>query len=496
MKDGLSVSLADAIKIADPIITGMTELASITRGGGHFNLNPDNILVGEAEGEERRVYVVGTGRIGQPIQGAAPFTDEGFDPMYRAPETLVGTYTKASDVYSVGMIVLNLLAGADAGTDTSLAPEECNQMIWERADKALRTSVKIVLRKATSVSPGARFGNMDKLRTFLRRVAGAELGCTTVKEPAYDTGRTRQAEEADARPKIKQNQDAGADGAKALDQVAGMASLKAALRRNFVDIVRHSEMAAIYGITPPNGILLYGAPGCGKTYVAEKAAQESGLKYQIIRPSDLGSVYIHGSQAKIADTFKQAEANAPMILIFDEFDAIAPRRDSGNGNQANEVNEILTQMNNCADRGIYVLALTNRPDMIDAAVLRAGRLDEKFYVGLPDTDARREIFALELKNRPCADDIDLSRLSDATANFTCGDISYMVKEAARQCFDEAIKCGSKQPVPLTQQRLLELAAKSVPSVSPKQLRMYDQLKEKMEHRDRENKARPEVGFNI
>ncbi len=274
-----------------------------------------------------------------------------------------------------------------------------------------------------------------------------------------------------------------------------MSDLKSVLRRNFVDIVKNRQMARMYGITPPNGILLYGAPGCGKTFVAEKAAQESSLKYKIINPSDFASIYIHGSQGKIAETFKEAEKNAPMILIFDEFDAIAPKRNADNNNQANEVNEILTQLNNCASKGIFVLATTNRPDMIDAACLRAGRMDEKFYVGLPDTDARKEIFAMELKKRPCDSDIDLELLGNVTSDFTCGDISYVVKETARRCFDEALRNGDGNAVPLTTEKLMEVAKSTIPSVSPKDIRLYQGLKDKMEHRDKENKSRGRVVFS-
>ena len=157
----------------------------------------------------------------------------------------------------------------------------------------------------------------------------------------------------------------------------------------------------------------------------------------MVNPSQFGSIYVHGSQGKIAEAFDDALKQAPMILIFDEFDAVVPSRDKAD-NQANEVNEMLTQLNNCADRGIYVICTSNRPDMIDPAVLRAGRVDEKYYVDLPDEEARRELFALELGKRPCAPDIDFERLCEATDGYTCGDISFVVKETARECFEEAV----------------------------------------------------------
>lgn len=206
-----------------------------------------------------------------------------------------------------------------------------------------------------------------------------------------------------------------------------MTELKARLKRDFVDIVRNPSLALAYGINPPNGILLYGAPGCGKTFIAENIAKESGLPYRMVNPSQLGSIYVHGAQGKIAEAFEDAQKQAPMILIFDEFDAVVPSRDKSD-NQANEVNEMLTQLNNCADRGIYVICTSNRPDMIDPAVLRAGRLDAKYYVDLPDSQARRELFAIELAKRPCEPDINLDGLSDATSGFTCSDISFLRKK--------------------------------------------------------------------
>ena len=117
------------------------------------------------------------------------------------------------------------------------------------------------------------------------------------------------------------------------------------------------------------------------------------MKCKIVNQSELGSIYIHGSQQKIAELFDDAEKKGPMILIFDEFDAIVPKRDADlNGNQANEVNEMLTQLNNCASRGIYVIATTNRPALLDPAIMRTGRVDRTVYVSLPDKEARKELF--------------------------------------------------------------------------------------------------------
>lgn len=247
-----------------------------------------------------------------------------------------------------------------------------------------------------------------------------------------------------------------------------MDELKALFRRDFIRIVRNPKVAQAYGIKPSNCTLLYGPQGCGKTFIAEKAAQESGLKYKIVNPSELGSIYVHGSQQKIAELFAEAEKNGPMILIFDEFDAIVPKRDSDlNGNQANEVNEMLTQLNNCASRGIYVLATTNRPALLDPAIMRKGRVDRTVYVSLPDKEARSELFRLEIDKRPNVD-MDYELLAKATDNYTGSDISFIVEGSARLCFEETLDRGLDEPLPLSMTRLLEVIKHTSSSVSEAQ----------------------------
>ena len=514
-----SLSIKDSIQIALKLTTALRELSEITNGGGHYNIRPENIIVDYDHDDLKGVYIVGMTNAGQSFHGKPPFDDEHLSNLYRAPETMKGIFNQMSDVYSIGMVMLTMMLGdkvldqfgsgcvlpngdqtndEDANNHKWRDPLDWHKVVWECADESLSTAARLVLQKVTATSSFTRIPTMQKLFTYILMLEKRSIKTTTITEDAKSKNDTMPDELATltgrGNSKVDFSDIKQTASRKGLDEVAGMSDLKAVLRRNFVDIVKNRQMAKMYGITPPNGILLYGAPGCGKTFVAEKAAQESGLKYKIVNPSDFGSIYIHGSQGKIAETFKEAEKNAPMILIFDEFDAIAPKRDADNNNQANEVNEILTQMNNCAARDIYVLATTNRPEMIDAACLRAGRMDEKFYVGLPDADARKEIFAMELKKRPCDSDIDLELLGNATTDYTCGDISYIVKETARRCFDEALRNGDGNAVPLTTDRLLEVAKSTIPSVSPKDIRLYQGLKDKMEHRDKENKSRGRVGF--
>lgn len=182
-----------------------------------------------------------------------------------------------------------------------------------------------------------------------------------------------------------------------------------------------------------------------------------------------------------------------MILIFYEFDAIVPKRDADlNGNQANEVNEMLTQLNNCASRGIYVLATTNRPGLLDPPIMRKGRVDRTVDVSLPDKEARKELLRLEIEKRPFAN-IDYEVLASITENYTFSDISFIVEESARLCFEVTLDRGLDEPLPLSMNRLMAVVKTTQPSVSDKQRKEYLDLKDKMENKQLTDE-RKRVGF--
>ncbi|MDE5629377.1 MAG: AAA family ATPase [Muribaculaceae bacterium] len=506
--------MPDVVKVMNALFSAVNELARYTHGGGHYNINTDNILLDYDGDELKGVYLIGLSDMGDPYHGSTPFTEESQDNRFRAPETANGVFSHLTDIYALGMVMTMMISG-DVGEEESattdsrismLSSMEFREQFMKRNRNKLSAPQRLILEKATHANPSVRFQTVERFRSFVGKLAKGNISTQTHVERAAtlaaggngsviteEDEKLFESLDREAEIRAKAQDAARKKSIKGLDEVAGMSELKALFRRDFIRIVRNPKVAQAYGIKPSNCTLLYGPQGCGKTFIAEKAAQESGLNYKIINPSELGSIYIHGSQQKIAELFEEAEKKGPMILIFDEFDAIVPKRDADlNVNQANEVNEMLTQLNNCASRGIYVLATTNRPGLLDPAIMRKGRVDRTVYVSLPDKEARKELFRLEIEKRPFVN-IDYEELASVTENFTCSDISFIVEETARLCFEETLDQGLNEPLPLSMNRLMEVIKITLPSVSDKQRKEYLDLKNKMENRQSSDE-RKRVGY--
>lgn len=245
---------------------------------------------------------------------------------------------------------------------------------------------------------------------------------------------------------------------KGLEKVAGMSDLKKQLDVDVIQSLRQIEKYQKYGIEPLNGILLYGPPGCGKTFIARCLAEEIGYSYFEIKPSDLASVYIHGTQEKIAKLFKEAEQEKPSLIFIDEIDAVLPNRNEGNLNHhhLSEVNEFLAQISNCNEKGIIIIGATNRPKAIDSAMLRTGRLEKHIYIGFPDFNARLDMLKQYIENRPFSEDLDLFNVAILTVGYTSSDLKYIVNETAKM----ALKKDSK----ITDEFFKEVIEKYKPSV--------------------------------
>lgn len=216
--------------------------------------------------------------------------------------------------------------------------------------------------------------------------------------------------------------------------VAGMNNVKEQLYKDVIFPVLNPEKYERFHVSIPNGILLYGPTGCGKTFIVEKLAEELQYNFIKVDHSDLASPYIHESVIKISKLFEKAKKQAPCILFLDEIEALMPDRNAMSGPQQfkrDETNEFLIKLNNAGKDKILVIGATNNIELMDPAILRSGRFDVKIYIPAPDTLARQELFKIALKNRPTNDEIDFPLLAESTEGYSCSDIIHIVEDSAR-----------------------------------------------------------------
>ena len=251
-----------------------------------------------------------------------------------------------------------------------------------------------------------------------------------------------------------------------LEDVGGMTGVKAQLERSFFGPIRNPELQAAYGLTASGGLLLYGPPGCGKTFLARAIAGELDAHFMSLGLHDVLDMWIGNSEKQLHQLFETAREKAPTVLFFDEVDAIGQKRSSHNSSgMRNVVAQLLSEMDGVTstNEGVYFIGATNAPWDVDPALRRPGRFDRAVAVLPPDPEARGSILQYHLRDRP-AEGIDISEIATKTAGFSGADLRLVCETAVEVAMQKAMKTGKVEPVT---QRLMMKAAKSVkPSVRP------------------------------
>jgi transitional endoplasmic reticulum ATPase len=255
------------------------------------------------------------------------------------------------------------------------------------------------------------------------------------------------------------------------DDIGGLEEVKQELKEAVEWPIKSPEIFERLGIKPPKGILLYGPPGCGKTLLARAVATESEANFITIKGPEVFSKWVGESEKAIREVFRKARMAAPSVVFFDEMDSLVPRRGLGFGDSGvseRVISQLLTEMDGIvALEDIVVIAATNRPDIVDPAVLRPGRFDRLIYVPEPDEKSRLQIFKLYTKNMPLAKDVGLAQLVAAAKNYSGADIEALCREAAMHALRRDVNA---KEVTMTD---FQGALKSIgPSITPDMEKWY------------------------
>lgn len=460
------ISVFDAKQVVIGVLNGLKYLHNSPSPIIHNELTMQNIMLDMTTGDiipkiidfGHSSYAKDANRL--PLDGINPF--------YLAPEALNGFNIPQSDIFSVGVMLYHLIFGLPPHF-IELSQYSANRIkIAEALEIERNKPIKMmnfdkfefdsnllnIISKAIALNVDDRFKTAEE---FLMALQG---------EVTIDPIIVNQKIKATTKEKSKKGN--------GFADVAGMQYLKDQIQSDVIDLLENPEEYKKHGLNLPNGMLLYGPPGCGKTFFAEKLAEEVGFSFYTIKPSDIQSKWVNASQENIKSLFDEAKKQAPSIIFIDELDALMPNREQGGLNHMNTsvVNEFLAQMNNAGEMGLFIIGATNLPTSVDPAILRSGRLEQKFYLSPPDFDARKAMFEMYLKNRPIDFGLDYLQLASLTENYVASDIKYIADKSSRATIKEKLSV-------ITQKLLIRVIQDTKPTVSLSEIRKHEAIHNKL-----------------
>ncbi|GGC89311.1 hypothetical protein GCM10011508_15740 [Flavobacterium lutivivi] len=487
-------SLYDIKSIIIGILEGVKYLHQQTNPIIHNEITLQNVMLDLSQ-ENPIPKIIDFGYAREFHKSSKDYNKEGLNLNFVASECFHNIYSPQSDIFSIGIMFYQLIYNSlpwIVDTSTSKVKQsELEEKFAEERKKKIKfpditdtiidfeADIINVLKKALHNDTEVRFSSVDE---FIKALKG---------EIVIDDVDTIQIQKSVKEPVKKKTKYSSVAKGKGFSAIAGMQDLKDQLQVDVIDALRSPEEYEKYGVTIPNGMLLYGPPGCGKTFFAKHFAEEVGFNFMLIKPSTLKSRYVNATQENIAKMFDEAEENAPTIIFIDEMNELVPNRDSDAHEMSKSaVNEMLAQMDRTGEKGIFIIGATNYPHMIDPAILRAGRLDKKFYLSPPDHAARKAMFEMYLKSRPVDFGIDYENLAKLTDNFVAADIELIVNDASRN----ALKSKGR----ITMETIENIIKNTKPSVSITELKKYDELRKKLDGDsnpiNNKTNERPIIGF--